>query len=180
MVNKILKKETFEICLQYCITRQKWAGVRRPLAWGPYHKGAFLKDLWLKDLQNQRTFGQRIFAPKDLFQKDLLSKGAFGKRTFCPKDLLVLSLKSKYYHFFTVLFFCLNEFAYGFFVLTERPLFAAFIFAAVAPFFTTRTNWGVANCHASKVQTGLWFAKRPKKIVVRKWGVIFSHRFQNT
>ena len=94
--NKIFKKETFEIFFQYCITRQKWAGMRRPLARGPYHKGPFLKYLWLKDLQNQRTFGQRIFAPKDLFQKDLLSKGPFGKRTFCPKDLLVLSLKSKY------------------------------------------------------------------------------------
>ena len=75
--NKIFKKENFEFFLQYCITCQKWAGVRGPLARGPYHKGPFLKDLWLKDLQNQRTF-----AAKDLFQKDLLSKGPFGKRTF--------------------------------------------------------------------------------------------------
>ena len=75
--NKILKKETFEIFLQYCITRQKWAGVRRPLARGPYHKGAFLKDLWLKDLQNQRTFGQ-----KDLCTKGPFPKGPSVQRTF--------------------------------------------------------------------------------------------------
>ena len=52
--NKILKKETFEIFLQYCITRQKWAGVRGPLARGPYHKEPLAKglpkskDLWSK------------------------------------------------------------------------------------------------------------------------------------
>ena len=89
--NKILKKETFEIFLQYCITRQKWAGVRGPLARGPYHKGPFLKDLWPKDLQNQRTFGQ-----KDLCTKGPFPKGPSVQRTFWQKDLSVLSLKSKY------------------------------------------------------------------------------------
>ena len=81
--NKILKKETFEIFLQYCITRQKWAGVRGPLARGPYHKGPFLKDLWPKDLQNQRTFGQ-----KDLCTKGPFPKGPSVQRTFWQKDLL--------------------------------------------------------------------------------------------
>ena len=33
------------------------AGIRGPLARGSYHKGPFLKILWPKDLQNQRTFG---------------------------------------------------------------------------------------------------------------------------
>ena len=70
--NKIFKKENFEFFLQYCITCQKWAGVRGPLARGRYHKGPFLKDLWLKDLQNQRTFGQ----------KDLCTKGPFPKVPF--------------------------------------------------------------------------------------------------
>ena len=36
-----------------------WAGISGPLARGPYHKGPFLKDLWPKNLQNQRTFGQK-------------------------------------------------------------------------------------------------------------------------
>ena len=79
--NKILKKETFEIFLQYCITRQKWAGVRGPLARGPYHKEPLAKGLPKS---------------KDLWSKGPLHQRTFSKRTFCPKDLLVLSLKSKY------------------------------------------------------------------------------------
>ena len=90
--NKIFKKETFEIFFQYCITRQKWAGTRGPLARGPYHKGPFLKYLGLKDLQNQRTFGQKDLCTKGPFpkgpslqrsfwQKDLLSKGPFGTKS---------------------------------------------------------------------------------------------------
>ena len=82
--NKIFKKETFEIFFQYCITRQKWAGTRGPLARGPYHKGPFLKILWPKDLQNQRTFGQ-----KDLWSKGPLHQRTFPKSTFCQKALLV-------------------------------------------------------------------------------------------
>ena len=69
------------------------AGIRGPLARGSYHKGPFLKILWPKDLQNQRTFGQKDLCTKGPFpkgpsvqrtfwQKVLLSKVPFGKRTF--------------------------------------------------------------------------------------------------
>ena len=80
--NKILKKETFEIFLQYCITRQKWAGTRGPLARGPYHKEPSAKappkskDLWSKGRLHQRTFSKRTFYPKDL-----LVKGPFGTKS---------------------------------------------------------------------------------------------------
>ena len=53
------------------------AGIRGPLARGPYHKGPFLKILWPKDLQNQRTFGQ-----KDLCTKGPFPKGPSVQRTF--------------------------------------------------------------------------------------------------
>ena len=35
---------------------------------------------------------------------------------------------------FSVLCFCMNEFAYGFFVLTERPICCAFMLLLCAPF----------------------------------------------
>ena len=94
--NKIFKKENFEFFLQYCITRQKWAGVRGPLARGPYHKGPFLKDFWLKDLWSKGPLHQRTISKRTFCPKDLLEKGPSVQRTFWKKDLLVLSLKSKY------------------------------------------------------------------------------------
>ena len=54
-------EEAFEIFLQYCITLQKWAGVRGPLARGPYHKEPSAKG---------------TFCPKDLFVK-----GPFGTKS---------------------------------------------------------------------------------------------------
>ena len=49
------------------------------------------------------------------------------------------SLFGPQYHF-QCCFFCMNEFDDEFLFLTERPLFAAFIFLLLRPFFTTRTN----------------------------------------
>ena len=56
---------------------------------------------------------------------------------------------------FSVLCFCMNEFAYGFYVLTERPICRAFMFLLCAHFLPLEQMEGLAICHTSKVQTEL-------------------------